>query len=71
MFVREHNNLEQHLSDLNPHWHGEKLYQETRRIMVGMWQNMIYSEFLPVILGDELMQKYGLTLETHGYWNGG
>ncbi len=71
MLVREHNELEQALFSLNPHWHGERLYQETRRIVVAMWQNMVYSEFLPIILGTDLMEKYGLTLATHGYWNGG
>ncbi len=38
---------------LKPSWDGEKIYQEVRRIVIAEWQNIIYSEYLPAILGDE------------------
>lgn len=33
LFIREHNRLARSLKQLNPHWDGETLYQESRKIM--------------------------------------
>ena len=70
LWVREHNRIERKLHELNPHWGGEQLFQETRRIVVALWQYSVYNEYLPVIVGDDAMQAYGLQLVDTGYWNG-
>ena len=70
IWVREHNRIEQKLHELNPHWNGERLYQETRRIIIAIWQFTVYNEYLPIIVGDHAMQAYRIQLADIGYWNG-
>ncbi|KAL1779886.1 lactoperoxidase isoform X2 [Sigmodon hispidus] len=57
LFVREHNRLARALHRLNPHWDGEKLYQEARKIMGAFIQIITYRDYLPILLGNE-MQKW-------------
>ena len=53
IFVREHNRVASQVKGLRPWWNDEKIYQESRRIVVAELQNIVYKEFLPIILGDE------------------
>jgi len=70
VWVREHNRLEDSLHRINPHWNGERLFQETRRLVIAVWQMCIYNEYLPLILGPKVMDSLGLTLSESGHWNG-
>ena len=67
--VRYHNVIEQQLFDLGLEWSGEELFQETRHILIAVWQNVIFNEFLPTTLGPEAMTKYALWLQEHGAWD--
>ena len=62
LWMREHNRIESKLHRINPDWNGETLFQETRRIVAAMIQQITYSEFLPVILGPQTVAKYDLKL---------
>ena len=70
VFTREHQRIEHILHLINPHWHGERLYQETRRIVIAIWQRIVYGEYLPLLLGKELMDRAGLSLVKRGYSDG-
>jgi peroxidase len=70
VFMREHNEVEAELHKLNPHWSGEKLFQETRRIIIAYMQHIIYNEFLPVLMGRSEIKKFDLELKSFGFYNG-
>jgi len=70
LWVREHNRIESILHRLNPHWLGQQLYQETRRIVSALVQHITYAEFLPAVLGTDVIDKYGLRLVDSGYYDG-
>jgi len=67
IFMREHNRIAEEMARINPHWDDERLFQETRHIMAAVVQHITYNEFLPMVLGKEQMQRYGLILQKDGF----
>ncbi|NXC35844.1 PERM Myeloperoxidase, partial [Campylorhamphus procurvoides] len=53
VFLREHNRLATELRALNPHWEGEKLFQEARKIVIATIQVITYRDYLPLLLSTE------------------
>eukprot|EP00064_Thunnus_orientalis_P007742 superscaffoldBa00000876_g7764 len=51
LLMREHNRLARALAKLNPHWNGERLYQEARKIMGGYFQVITFRDYLLHIVG--------------------
>lgn len=49
LWLREHNRIAKQLKTLNPHWSGEEIYQETRKIIGGVLQRIVYREYVPLI----------------------
>lgn len=62
VLVREHNRIAGEIQERRSNWSDDEIYEAARRILIAEWQNVVYSEYLPVILGDETMRKYGLEL---------
>uniref|UniRef100_UPI00398F47F3 peroxidasin homolog isoform X2 n=1 Tax=Pristiophorus japonicus TaxID=55135 RepID=UPI00398F47F3 len=57
VWFREHNRIATELLKLNPHWDGETIYHEARKIVGAQMQHVTYSHWLPKILGDVGMKK--------------
>jgi len=51
VWMREHNRVTDFFIKINPHWDDERLYQETRRVVIAEMQHVVYNEFLPLLLG--------------------
>ena len=54
LFMREHNRIATELARINPSWTDSKLFDETRRIIIAIYQHIIYSQYLPTIIGRTL-----------------
>lgn len=68
LWVRQHNDIASSLSKLNPHWNDERVFQETRRVIAAQMQHITYNEFLPILFGERLMERFGLLPLKEGYF---
>ncbi|XP_067034092.1 peroxidasin-like isoform X2 [Acropora muricata] len=66
IWVREHNRIANYLHILNPLWQDERLFQETRKIVIGQLQHITYNEWLPVLFNEKLRKKARISLEPSG-----
>jgi len=69
IWFREHNRLATELQRINPSWSDEQLFYEARRILNAEYQHILYNEWLPIIVGRNYMEVYGILPLSHGYAN--
>ncbi len=60
LMIRFHNWVADQLYKLNYHWSDERLFQETRRIVIAVIQHITYNEFLPNLLNKYEMDTWNL-----------
>uniref|UniRef100_A0A1I7VVU9 Peroxidasin n=1 Tax=Loa loa TaxID=7209 RepID=A0A1I7VVU9_LOALO len=53
LWLREHNRIATIFLEINPHWDGETIYQETRKLIGAMLQVITYEHWLPKVLGPD------------------
>ena len=58
LFLREHNRIASWIKYFKPFWDDEKIFQETRRIVVAELQNIVYNEYLPLVLGENTVPHH-------------
>nr|XP_045600702.1 peroxidase-like [Procambarus clarkii] len=66
VWARHHNTLAIELKDLNPDWDDERLFQESRRIVVAQLQHITYNEYVPSLLGPNFMKYLELSPQSEG-----
>lgn len=59
IFTKEHNRLVSTFKRLNPHWDGERLFQEARKVIGAQMQAIVYREWLPKVLGAAFSMVVG------------
>lgn len=59
VFVREHNRIARFMKTINPHWKGEKIYQEVRKIVYAVLQKITYHDYIPIIIGNTMPRYRG------------
>ncbi|XP_013137630.1 PREDICTED: chorion peroxidase [Papilio polytes] len=69
IWTREHNRVARILARLNPKWTNDTVFMETRRILQAEFQHIIYNEWLPLLLGPQIMREFQL-LTFPGYSSG-
>lgn len=63
VWVREHNRIANYLHILNPTWRDERLFQETRKIVIAELQHITYNEWVPVFFNEKLVGSYVSCME--------
>ncbi|KAH8878044.1 Peroxidasin [Schistosoma japonicum] len=59
LWLREHNRLADGLRTLNPHWSGDRIFHEVRKIVGASMQAITYRSWLPIVLGNDGMKLLG------------
>jgi hypothetical protein len=58
LFVRNHNLIASELQKEHPDWTDEQLYQEARKINIAEYQQIVYTQYLPDLLGANALPAY-------------
>ena len=67
VWVREHNRVARDLRKISPGLEAETVFQQARRIVIAEWQHIVYSEWLPIVLGVGYTSTFQLLPLTEGY----
>jgi peroxidase len=59
LFMREHNSWVEKLAAQHSDWSGDELYNMAKAITTAEYQNIIYTEYLPVLIGPVLGPYHG------------
>ena len=51
VFLRMHNRIAVSLSHMHPEWNDDWVFQETKKIVIAIHQNIVYAEWLDLLLG--------------------
>ena len=64
LFVREHNRVCDLIIAAHPGENEDYYFENARRIVIAEMQNIVYGEYLPVVLGDDAMRDEGIGMHT-------
>jgi peroxidase len=58
LFLRNHNRIAGELQREHSDWSDERLYQEARKLNIAEYQQIIYTQYLPDLLGPSALPRY-------------
>ncbi|KAK5967554.1 Chorion peroxidase [Trichostrongylus colubriformis] len=70
MYIKEHNRIAALFKRSNPSWTDEQIFQESRRVNIAQYQHQVYSEYLPLVVGEKLWRDFGLSPLRSGFYTG-
>lgn len=59
IWLREHNRIATELKKINPHWTGNTIFHEARKIVGAEMQHITFKHWLPNVLGDKGLEILG------------
>ena len=57
LFLNEHNRVATLIYDKHQTWDDEHIFQESRKIVIGEFQNVVYTQYLQIVLGDQFIDN--------------
>ncbi|VDO36825.1 unnamed protein product [Haemonchus placei] len=70
LYIKEHNRIAALFKRSNPSWTDEQIFQVSRRVNIAQYQHQVYSEYLPLVVGDKLYNNFGLKPLKSGFFTG-
>jgi len=71
LFLREHNRVATKLQLINPDWSDDRLFNEARRIVIAEYQHMVFTQYLPALIGQNFLKAFELDSKENGeYYTG-
>ncbi|KAF1752111.1 hypothetical protein GCK72_018665 [Caenorhabditis remanei] len=70
VFIKEHNRLANQVKSARPRMSDEQIFQLVRKIMIGMWQHIVYNEYIPKYLPQRTIRNFGLRPLRNGVHRG-
>lgn len=67
ILLREHNRIAANLSELNPHWEDDKIFNIARTILIGMFQHISFYELMPVYVNESILYENKILYDTDGF----
>lgn len=68
LWLREHNRIAKQLSSFNKYKSDDEIFFETRKIVGAQLQFIAYNEFLPLLIGEDLMERFDLRPLKSGHY---
>lgn len=61
LLYRLHNYIAKRLATVNKHWDDDRLFNESRRISIAVYEHLTYNQWLPTVLGRKYAESKNLT----------
>lgn len=70
ILIKEHNRLAEQVRVARPRFNDEQIFQLVRKIMIGMWQHIVYNEYIPKYLPRRTIRNFALRPLRNGVHRG-